>query len=60
MSDWCIHACAAVPQVLTPVRRSARKVKGGGQRQMPTTPAAVQPMLDATNYCYQPNDALPK
>lgn len=46
-------------QVLTPVRRSARKTKAGGA--FPAAPAAsafVQPMLEATNWCYQPNEAL--
>jgi hypothetical protein len=45
--------------VLTPVRRSARKTKAGGA--FPAAPAAsafVQPMLEATNWCYQPNEAL--
>lgn len=40
-------------QVLTPVRRSARKVKAAGG-VLPD----LQPMLEATNYCYTPNDAL--
>lgn len=60
----CVFVCL-FNQVLTPVRRSARKVlvKGGGPAATPApsahaTTAAVQPMLEATNYCYHPNDAL--
>lgn len=69
---YCAQLCtqSTALQVLTPVRRSARKVKaslagvGQGGGAATTTPAlpvqAVQPMLEATNYCYQPNEALQK
>jgi len=30
----------------------------GTQMPTSTTAAVVQPMLEATNYCYQPNEAL--
>ena len=48
------QALGAADQVLTPVRRSARKAK------LPAGLVAgdVQPMLEATNWCYQPNEAL--
>jgi hypothetical protein len=55
------HCC---PQVLTPVRRSARKhpttAGAVGRFATPGRPAAaaVQPMLEATNFCYNPNDAM--
>eukprot|EP00775_Hariotina_reticulata_P008303 gene8303-8488_t len=45
-------ALGAAGQVITPVRRSARTAKEG------LAPAAVQPMLEAASYCYQPNAAL--
>lgn len=55
------------------MRRSARKLRiggavaGGGGAALvgggvlggaPGAAAVVQPMLEATNYCYQPNEAL--
>lgn len=56
------------------MRRSARKLRvgggvGGGATALvgggvlggaPGAAAVVQPMLQATNYCYQPNEALQK
>jgi hypothetical protein len=37
-------------------------VGGGvlGSSGAPGAAAVVQPMLEATNYCYQPNEALQK
>ena len=41
-------------QVLTPVRRSARKIEGGGSRAA----AGPEALLEVTNYSYTPNRAL--
>jgi hypothetical protein len=51
----CINWTAM--QVITPVRRSVRTAKDR-MAQESSTPAAVRPMLEAANYCYQPNAAL--
>jgi hypothetical protein len=42
-------------QVLTPVRRSARKLRAAdGTISAPT----VEPLLEATNYCFVPNATI--
>jgi hypothetical protein len=44
-----------VVQVLTPVRRSARKAQ---QDVLQQPPATVEPMLEATNFCYAGPEAI--
>lgn len=46
---------AELGQVLTPVRRSARKCVGTARGM---TNSSVAPMLEATNFCYEGNPVL--
>ena len=49
---------ADLGQVLTPVRRSARKAATVGPMRAGVWSSSVGPMLEATNFCYEGNPVL--